>query len=147
MIQTAAESFVRRRSDVWVGLGAIVVVAVCMVIVRDGTVSGLEESVFSAINGLPDVLDPPMFAVQLLGALLVPVGAGLIAWWRRKPRLALALVAAAPLKLVVEKGIIKAIVERQRPGTTVPDAILRRSKRVGLLGDRAEFPFRGQSPL
>ncbi len=125
MIDTASRPFVRRWSDVWNGAGALVVVVICMFAVRNGTVSDVEESVFGAINGLPDLLDPPMFAVQLLGMLLVPVVVAALAWWRKKPQLAVALVAIVPLKLIVEKSIVKALVERERPGTTVPDAILR----------------------
>jgi membrane-associated phospholipid phosphatase len=114
------------KRDVLVGAVALVVLVVCMTIVRDGTVSAAEADVFDAVNGLPEWLEPPMTAMQYLGVLVVPlvfaaVAAALRRWW-----LALALALVAPLKLLVEKGVIKSIVERQRPGTTIgEDAILR----------------------
>jgi hypothetical protein len=39
-------------------------------------------------------------------------------------RLAIALALVVPLKLAAEK-VVKQLVQRERPGTTVPDAILR----------------------
>jgi undecaprenyl-diphosphatase len=50
--------------------------------------------------------------------------------WRRW-RLAAALVLVVPLKLVLER-VAKQLVQRQRPGTTVPDAILRGVPHHGL---------------
>ena len=50
--------------------------------------------------------------------------------WRRW-RLAAALVLVVPLKLVLER-VAKHLMQRQRPGTTVPDAILRGVPRHGL---------------
>ncbi len=115
----------RRRSDAWIGLGAIAVVVGCMVIVRDGEVSSFEESLFHAVNDLPSLFDVPMFAVQMLGVLVVAPLAGVVALVLRRYRLAVALAALAPLKLLIEKGVIKALVERQRPGTSVSDVVLR----------------------
>jgi hypothetical protein len=51
--------------------------------------------------------------------LVVAVAA--LAW--RRWRLAAALVLVVPLKLGLEQ-VAKLLVQRQRPGTTVPDAIL-----------------------
>jgi hypothetical protein len=50
--------------------------------------------------------------------LVIAVGA--LAWPRW--RLAGALVLVVPLKLALER-VAKLLVERERPGTTVPDAI------------------------
>ena len=125
MAGAALAAYVRRRSDAWLALGAIAVVVVLMVIVRDGAVSGSEEAIFAAVNGLPDVLGAPMFMVQMLGVLAVaPVAAG-VALLVRRHRLAIALAALSPLKLLIEKSVIKQLVERERPGTSVTDAVLR----------------------
>ena len=125
MPRAAPASYVRRWSDARIGLGAATVVIVCMVIVRNGTVTGGEESVFHAINDLPTAFDDPMFAVQILGGLLVPLVPAAVAGWLRRYRLAAALAAVIPLKLLVEKGVIKMLVERERPGSTLTDAVLR----------------------
>jgi undecaprenyl-diphosphatase len=57
------------------------------------------------------------------------VAAGALAW--RRWRLATALVLVVPLKLAAER-VPKMLVERQRPGSTVPDAILRGVPHGGL---------------
>ena len=48
--------YVRRAADVWLVLGGLLVLVVCMVIVRSGEVGSVEEAIFHAINGLPDSL-------------------------------------------------------------------------------------------
>jgi hypothetical protein len=65
-----------------------------------------------------------MLLFQYLGVLAMPlvVAVGALAW--RRWRLAGALVLVVPLKLALER-VAKLLVERERPGTTVPDAILR----------------------
>ena len=57
------------------------------------------------------------------------VAAGALVW--RRWRLAAALVLVVPLKLGLER-VAKLLVQRQRPGTTVPDAILRGVPHGGL---------------
>jgi membrane-associated phospholipid phosphatase len=65
-----------------------------------------------------------MLAFQYLGVLAMPlvvaVGALALGRWQ----LAVALVLVVPLKLATER-LVKLLVQRERPGTTVPDAILR----------------------
>jgi len=72
-----------------------------------------------------------MLAAQYLGVLAMPlvVAVGALAW--RRWRLATALVLVVPLKLLLER-VAKQLVQRQRPGTTVPDAILRGVPHHGL---------------
>jgi undecaprenyl-diphosphatase len=80
-----------------------------------------------------------MWVFQLAGLLLVPFIVAVIAALFRKWWLAGALVALVPLKLFVEKAVVKQLVERQRPGTTIcgyPDAF-----------DAACGNFRGDVPL
>ncbi|NNH69320.1 phosphatase PAP2 family protein [Nocardia uniformis] len=85
----------------------------------------VDRWVFGLINGLPDLLYRPMWAVQLLGVLGAPLIAALAALALRRPRVAIALIFLVPAKLFVEHDILKAIVHRPRPGATISTAILR----------------------
>jgi membrane-associated phospholipid phosphatase len=121
----------RLRRDLIVLVASLAVFAVCAVLVADGRVGPAERAVFHAVNGLPAWLYPPMLLAQYLGVLAMPlvVAAGALAF--RRWRLAGALVLVVPLKLGLERAI-KLVVERERPGTTVPDAILRGVNPAGL---------------
>lgn len=99
---------------------------------RDGTVSAPERSVFEAINGLPDWLYRPMWAFQLLGVLITPVVIAAVLLVLRRWRPALALLLLVPLKLVAERQILKKLVERQRPGQTEINPVLRDVPPAGL---------------
>ncbi len=121
----------RVRRDLIVLVASLAVFAVCAVIVADGRVGSAERAVFHAINGLPSWLYRPMLVFQYLGVLAVPlvVAAGALVF--RRWRLAAALVLVVPLKLAAER-VPKQLVQRERPGTTVPDAILRGVPHGGL---------------
>ena len=108
-----------RRSDITALAAATAVAVVCGIIASPGTVPGWEASIFHAINDLPDWLRAPMWVFQLAGLLLVPLFVAAAALAFRRYRLAVALVLFVPLKLIVEKGVVKQLVERERPGTTV----------------------------
>ena len=100
------------------------VLLVASLIVRSGKVSGPEKDVFHVINGLPDFLEPAMYVFQLAGLLFIPllvaIGAAIFRrWW-----LTLCLVLVIPLKLLVEHGVIKKMIDRQRPGTSICDGDL-----------------------
>ena len=112
-------------------LASLAVFALCAVVVADGRVGPAERAAFHAVNGLPDWLYLPMLLFQYLGVLVVPlvVAAGALAF--RRWRLAAALVLVVPLKLATER-VAKLLVERERPGTTVPDAILHGVPSAGL---------------
>jgi undecaprenyl-diphosphatase len=107
------------RDTVAVGGVALAVLVVSALVARTGEVPGWEQGVFHAINGLPDFLRGPMWVFQLAGLLAVPgiVALGALVW--RKWRLAAALVLLMPLKLFMEKQVVKQVVERQRPGTSI----------------------------
>jgi undecaprenyl-diphosphatase len=123
----------RRRQDA-IGLGVgLLILAVGMVIVRHGTVSGLEEAVFRRVNDLPAGLYPILWPFQQLGAVLVGPIVALIAALLRKFRLAIAVLVATVAKLVLER-VVKAIVTRQRPGTSIGTDIHLRGK-VSLHGE------------
>ena len=114
----------RVRRDLVVLLASLAVFAICAVVVADGRVGPAERAVFHAVNGLPAWLYRPMLLAQYLGVLAMPLVVALGALVARRWRLAAALVLVVPLKLALER-VPKQLVQRERPGTTVPDAILR----------------------
>ena len=115
----------RRRSYAVVALVGLVVLAAGMVAVRNRSVSGLEEGAFHAVNDLPGALYPVLWPFQQLGAILVGPVVAIAAAAARRFRLAVAVLAATLAKLVLER-VVKAMVTRERPGTSIgPDAHLR----------------------
>ena len=98
---------------------AAAILAISTAIVHSGKVSRLEADVFHAINDLPGFLEPVMYVFQLLGILFVPLVVAIVAALYRKWWLTLCLVLVIPLKLFFEKKVIKEIVDRQRPGTSI----------------------------
>jgi undecaprenyl-diphosphatase len=121
----------RLRRDLTVLVASLVVFAGCAVVAADGRIGPAERAVFHAINGLPGWLYRPMLVAQYLGVLAMPlvIAAGALAF--RRWRLTVALVLVLPLKLAAER-VPKQLVQRERPGTTVPDAILRGVPHGGL---------------
>jgi membrane-associated phospholipid phosphatase len=121
----------RVRRDVVVLVASLAVFTVCAVVAADGRVGPVERALFHAVNGLPEWLYRPMVLFQYLGVLAMPlvVAAGALAF--RRWRLAAALVLVVPLKLALER-VVKLLVARERPGTTVPHAVLRGVHSAGL---------------
>ncbi len=122
----------RRWADAGTAGTAALATALCAWTASPGTVGDLERRVFEVVNGWPDGLRAPLWAFQTLGVLGMPllVAAGALAL--RRWRLALGLALLVPLKLVVEREVLKALVQRERPGTTVPGAVLRDVPSAGL---------------
>jgi len=118
-------AWVRRRADVWTFLSAVAGAALCAWAVSPGTVEELEAAVFRFVNGWPDWMQRPLWAFQTLGVLGMPLILAGVALLLRRWRLAAALVLLVPLKLIVEREVLKVLVRRERPGTTIPDAVLR----------------------
>jgi membrane-associated phospholipid phosphatase len=114
----------RRRADLVVAGIALVVLVVCGVIVHNGTVPSWEEDIFHAINDLPEWLYRVLWPFQQLGNLLIGPIVAIVAFILGRRRLALAAISAVVLKLVGER-IVKLLVERQRPGTSIGDVIMR----------------------
>jgi undecaprenyl-diphosphatase len=113
------EHFVRRWSVDGVAAAAGTVLAIgCGGVAAHG-VPGWEQGIFHGINGLPDALRPVMTVFQYAGLLLVPLVVAIVAAALRKWRLAIALVLVIPIKLIVEHAIVKQLVERSRPGTSI----------------------------
>jgi undecaprenyl-diphosphatase len=121
----------RFRRDAIVLVASLAVFAVCAVVAADGRVGPVERAAFHAVNGLPDWLYQPMLLFQYLGVLAMPLVVAVGALAVRRWRLAAALVLVVPLKLALER-LVKWLVQRERPGTTVPDAILRGVHAAGL---------------
>jgi len=112
-------------------VASLAVFAVCAVIAADGRVGPIERAAFQAINGLPQGLYRPMLLFQYLGVLAMPLLVAVGALALRRWRLAAALVLVVPLKLALER-VVKWLVQRERPGTTVGDAVLRGVHPAGL---------------
>ena len=114
----------RVRRDLIVLVASVAVFAICAVVAADGRVGPIERAAFRAVNGLPEWLYGSMLAFQYLGVLAMPLVVAVGALAFRRWRLAAALVLVVPLKLALER-VVKLLVQRERPGTTVADAILR----------------------
>jgi undecaprenyl-diphosphatase len=108
-----------RRSWAITAAVAVVIAVLAGLVAASGEVPGWEEAIFHAVNDLPDWLEGPMWVFQLAGLLLVPLVVAVVAAAFRRWWLAAALVLFVPLKLLVEKGVVKQLVERERPGTTI----------------------------
>ena len=109
----------------YLALSGLVLLALCGLAARNGAVSGAERRVFRWINDLPQWLYRPMWVFQQFGNLLVALAVFvLIALLLRKPKLAIAGIGAGVMKLVLER-VVKTVVERERPGTSIGDVMLR----------------------
>lgn len=117
--------WVRRRAD-WICVGVgIAILGLGMLVVRNGTVSGFEESIFRAINDLPQALYRPLWPFQQAGNLVIGPVVALVALVLGYRRLAAAALAVTVMKLVLER-VVKGMVTRERPGTSIgPDVHMR----------------------
>lgn len=125
-------AFRRRWTDAGIAVAAAAVTGICARAVTPGTVGDLERRIFATVNGWPDALQWPLWVFQTLGVLGMPLIVAAVALLLERWRLALALVLLVPLKLGVEKELLKELVQRERPGTTVPGAVLRDVPSAGL---------------
>jgi undecaprenyl-diphosphatase len=96
----------------------LLVLAVGIVLVRDGTVARWERSIFRAINDLPNWLYRPLWPFQQLGALAVGPIVAIVAAAFRRYRLAIDVLIATVAKLALER-VVKVMASRQRPGTSI----------------------------
>ena len=117
-------TFIRRPSDVVATASGLALLVACGLVARSGTVGPIELSVFRAINELPDFLSPVMRGAQLLGILAIGPLVATVALILRRWRLAVAAILVTVGKLVAER-IVWQVVQRSRPGTTIPDAVVR----------------------
>jgi membrane-associated phospholipid phosphatase len=116
------------------GNGVIIVVGAVMLLLsmaaaRAG-LSSVEVRVFHAVNGWPDGLYRVLWLPMQLGNLVVGAAVGVVVTLiAGRPAASLAVLGAAVLKLFTERFIRHEMAAhfrvRQRPGTSVPGAILR----------------------
>jgi undecaprenyl-diphosphatase len=84
-----------------------------------------------------------MWVFQIFGSLAFIAVAAVTAIVIRRFRVGLALVVAIPLKLALEWWVVKALVERERPVFTIPDAVIRdaNTSPLGFPSGHAVFAF------
>jgi undecaprenyl-diphosphatase len=113
-------------------LGGLVVLIAGGAVADGGDVGSAERSVFDAVNDLPGWLYPALWVFQQCGNIVVAVVLGVVvALALRRWLVALAVVAAAVLKLLLE-DVVKDVVQRSRPGTSIGgDVHLRGDVSVG----------------
>jgi glycosyltransferase 2 family protein len=110
--------WVRRRSDATAAAAGLGVLAVGLLLVRDGEVPGWERSIFQTVNGMPSFLYGPTWPLQQLGVLAVGPIVALVALVLRRWRLAGAVIAATVAKLAVER-LVKMAATRERPAVSI----------------------------
>ncbi|WP_336033106.1 phosphatase PAP2 family protein [Geodermatophilus sp. FMUSA9-8] len=123
---------VRRPGDAVVLVLATAATAVCSVAVSSGRVGAVEAAVFRWVNGWPSSWAPVLWALQLGGVLGMPLLVAVPASLLRRWRLVLSLCALVPLKLLLHGELVKALVQRSRPGSTIPGAVLRDVPSAGI---------------
>jgi undecaprenyl-diphosphatase len=118
------EHFRRRPGDALAAVSGLIVLGLGMLVVRDGNVPRLEEDAFRAVNDLPDFLYRPTWPFQQLGVLVAGPIVAVAALLARRHWLAVAALVATAGKLWLER-VVKALVSRQRPDTSVGDVNVR----------------------
>lgn len=108
----------RTNRDASALVAGLAVLALGMVAVRHGRVSSAEKWTFHRINDLPGWLYGAAWPLQQIGALAVGLIVAIVALVMHRRRLAIAALLVTVLKLVSERGV-KAIVSRERPGTSI----------------------------
>jgi membrane-associated phospholipid phosphatase len=111
-------SWRRRRADAIAAAAGLLVLVVGMFLVRNSSVSDFEEDLFRAVNDLPEALYPVAWPFQQIGALVAGPLVAIVAALLRKYRLAVAALIVTASKLVLER-VVKAMVTRERPGTSI----------------------------
>ena len=115
-------SRVHAASSLAVAVIALVVATISAVPQR---VTPAEESLFEAVNGLPDAFEWPLWVVMQLGAALsVPIIALLAFLGWRRVRPAVDLLVAGALAWILAK-VMKDLFERGRPPSFFEDVNLR----------------------
>ena len=113
------------RTGALISTFGLVLLVPSALVARNGRVGRAEESVFRAVNELPEWLYRPLWLFQQLGNIVVALVVVLaVAAVLRNRRLALAAVLGIVAKLALERAV-KAVVERRRPGTSLGDIVAR----------------------
>ena len=94
-------------------------------LVWDDNIPAAEEKLFEFINGWPDWIAWPLYPVMQFGMVVAPFVAGGLAWYlTRKRQPALALVSTGFGMWILAK-VLKAIVDRPRPGQLLEEVAYR----------------------
>jgi membrane-associated phospholipid phosphatase len=113
----------RRRLFLTVAL-TVTIIFLSSAVAWNGRVPAWERSILEFFNAWPDVLEPLFWVLQQPGVLLAPVVVGLaIASVTRRWQHFVAFAAVLPLKLAIEKGLIKQLVQRERPFVSVGPSV------------------------
>ena len=116
------------RARLGMGAAALLVTALA---VRRNRVSQGEAAVFRVVNGLPDSLFPPAWAIMQLGTFgAAPVAAG-VAWLAGDGELAGRLLASGTGTWALSK-LVKQMVRRPRPATLLAGTHRRGRDAAGL---------------
>ncbi|MET7771806.1 phosphatase PAP2 family protein [Nocardia sp. NPDC005366] len=123
-----------RRSPRTAGLAAVALAATAIAAWTAHTtvLTGLDSTLFHAVNTLPDDLFRPLWLLQLSGVLGAPALVAIVALLLGRYRLASGLVLLIPAKLILERDVLKALVHRPRPAVTMSDPVLRDVPTAGL---------------
>ena len=116
--------------QVRLGVGAVALLVTALAVRRDRVSLG-EARVFRAVNGLPDALHAPAWAIMQLGTLgAAPAAAG-AAWLAGEPELAGRLLASGTGTWALSK-LVKQVVRRPRPAALLADTNRRGREAAGL---------------
>jgi undecaprenyl-diphosphatase len=86
----------------------------------DGNVDAWEEFALLFFNGWYDWFEPLMWVLQQVGVIGAPIVAALVVYYfTRRWQHFVAFAAIPPLKLFIEKGVLKNLIERDRPFESV----------------------------
>jgi membrane-associated phospholipid phosphatase len=123
----------KQTLDITVGLSALVLLASSWV-AWDGTVPAWEVDATKFFNDWPDWLEPIFWALQQVGVTGAPIVAGLtIVFFTRRWQHIVPFLLVLPMKLGIEKGVVKQLVERERPFTSIgPEITVRGGTFEGL---------------
>ena len=104
-------------------LGVVIVTASSW-IAWDGSVPEWEADMLRFVNDWPDALEPLMWVLQQVGVFAAPLVAGaVIVAFTRKWQHIVPFAFVLPLKIGIEKGLVKQLVQRERPFTSIGDEI------------------------
>jgi undecaprenyl-diphosphatase len=122
------------RRAVTIVLASIAILVACSLVAVNDDVADWEVSVLEFFNGWPDGLEPILWVLQQAGLLVAPVAVGLvIVALTRRWQYLIPFVLVLPLKLIFEKGLVKQLVERERPFVSVgPEIVVRGTAFEGL---------------
>lgn len=115
---------VRSGRDAAWGVGALLVLLATAALALDRQVPGWEESVFAAVNERSVLPFAVVWPVMQLGNVAVVLLCAVVAAVTRRFRLAGALVLGGLLAYVLAK-VVKAAVERPRPGPLLDEVVVR----------------------